>query len=971
MLRNASKVSFFNGWMRLTGLFIVYLLFSVYAKGQFMNYGTDPSRIKWKTYQTPHFNLIYPGSNDSVAYRYALFLEHAYPHIGKTIEKSGVRSFPIILHPGNMLSNGMVVWAPRRMELVTTPPADLSAQSWDKHLVLHESRHVLQMYKLSQGFFKPFYYIFGEQTAGVASIMVPKWFFEGDAVVTETAMSNGGRGRLPEFNMIYRAQMLSGDFYSYDKWALGSYKDYTGDYYALGYNLTSFARYKYGEDIWDKVTSRYTRRVFQIPPFSSALKHYTGVNAKTLFDDAYHFLNEEWTGQDHIYRQSGFGDVVDYITPKTKRYASYNYPQVLSDSSIIAVKTSLDNINSLILIKDGKEKRLCYLGNINSRIILSHHRVYWTEYIPGIRWTHENYSGLKYYDLATGKIITVTSNQRFLAPSINNAGNMAAVSEHSVSGINRIVLIDIEDRKEIRSYDVPSNGFVKDMIFIGDDRLAAIVIDDEGLSIMQFNLLSGEWKRLVGPTSANITSLTEQDGRLFFESGLNNTNNIYFFDFPTSESFRLTTSRFGAFAPAFSGDGKRLFFSDYEANGYRIASVPIDSLQKQPAYFDQAQDFALTEIIAQQERFNLDTVSMGSIDFNPKPYRKGRHLFHAHSWAPFYYDATNITSQSDDLSTIVKPGCMLLSQNMLSTMITQVGWYYDDGYNYGKLAFTYRGWFPVIDLSLEYGGKAFDYKWQKNKEGEDILFYHQTERNLIDMETRLYIPFNLSRNHYISGFRPSLTYSYTNNRYQQPGIRQSHDYQYLLSELTYYRYRKLARRDILPRLGYQIQLQYLEVPFDAENFGSLYAAKAITYFPGLIRGHGLMLRMMYQYQDMDGKTLYIPQKLISQPRGYSYIYQTRQKLELKADYSFSLFYPDWSIGGLAYIKRFRSNVFYDLSKNRRNKQSGWTTQSSYGADFIFDCHLFRISYPTSFGLRIINPINYGNIQTETLFSLSF
>ncbi len=968
---NVLKVSSINGWMRLTGLFVAFLLFSMYVKGQFMDYGTDPSRIKWKTFQTPHFKLIYPGSNDSAAYRYALFLEQTYPHIGKTIGKSEVRSFPVILHPENMQSNGMVVWAPRRMELVTTPPVNLSAQSWDKHLVLHEGRHVLQMYKLSQGLFKPLSYILGEQTAGVASVLVPKWFFEGDAVVMETAMSNSGRGRLPEFNMIYRAQRLSGDFYSYDKWALGSYKDYTGDYYALGYNLTSFARYKYGEDIWDKVTSRYTRRFFQIPPFSKALKHYTGLNTQTLFNDTYDFLNKEWMDQDRIYQQSGFGDIISYTTPQTKKYVSYNYPQVLSESSIIAVKTSLDDIRSLILIKDGMEKRLCYLGNINSRIILNHNRVYWTEYIPGIRWTHENYSGLKYYDLATGKIMTIASNQRFLAPSINDAGIMAAVSQPSASGTNRIVLIDIESKGEIRSYDVPSNGFVKDMTFVDDDHIAAIVIDDEGLSIMQFDLFSDKWKRLVGPTSSDITSLTAQNGQLFFESGLNGTNNIYSFDFLTSESVRLTTSRFGAFTPAFSSDGKRLFFSDYDANGYRLASILVDSLQSQPADFNQVRDFTLAETVARQEQFNLDTVSSDSLEFNPKPYRKATHLFHAHSWAPFYYDATNVNSLSDDLSTIVKPGCMLLSQNMLSTMVSQVGWYYDDGYNYGKLALTYRGWFPVIDLSLEYGGKAFDYGWKKNEKGEDFLSYQQTKRNQIDMEARLYVPFNLSRNHYISGFRPSVTYAYTNNQYQELGSQQFHDYQYLLSELTYYYYRKSAYQDILPRIGYQIQLQYLNIPFDTENFGSLYAAKAITYLPGLIRGHGLMLRMMYQYQDVDEKALYIPQKLISQPRGYSYLYQTRQQVDFKADYAFSLFYPDWSIGGLAYIKRVRSNVFYDLSRNQRNKQSEWTTQSSYGADLIFDCNLFRISYPMSFGLRIIKPIDYGNVQAEALFSVLF
>lgn len=958
--------------MKLIKTLLIFLLFSVYAKSQFVNYGADPARLKWKTVRTPHYQLIYPESNDSSAYRYAMFLEQAYPYIGKTIGTTGFRLFPVMLHSENMLSNGLVAWAPRRMELITTPQAKLSAQSWDKHLVLHESRHVLQMYKLTQGIFRPFHYILGEQTAGVSSFAIPKWFFEGDAVATETAMSNSGRGRLPEFNMRYRAQMLSGDFYSYDKWALGSYKDYTGDYYALGYDLTAFARYKYGEDIWDKVTFRYTRRIFQIPPFSKALKHYTGLNTKALFNETLDFLNEEWMRQDSVYRHSGFGEIADYITPKTKRYVSYNYPQVLNDSSVLVVKTSLDDINSLVMITERAEKRLCYLGSINSRIVLNHNRVYWTENVSGIRWTHENYSELKYYDLATGKIVRVTSGGRFLAPAVDKTGKMIALSQPAASGMNKIIFIDVEKQKEIKSFNIPDNGFVKEIVFIDDNKIAVIVIDDRGLSILQMDMLSGQWTELLGPTSANITSLTEHRGQLFFESGLDGTNNIYCFDRSASKSYRLTTSRFGAFSPVLSDNGRKLFFSDYYANGYRIASVSVDSLKKQPAAFDRIYDFVLAEAIAKQEQFNLDTDSLEQIEFDPKPYRKGGHLFRAHSWAPFYYDAFDIVnSQADDLSTIVKPGCMLLSQNRLNTMITQLGWYYDDGYHHGKVALAYSGWFPVIDVSLDYGGRAFDYRWQKNDEDRDVLLYHPTSRSLVDMEASIYIPFNLTRNHYTSGFRPIVTYSYTNNRYQQLGSLKLRQYQYLLSELVYYNYRKSAQQDILPRLGYQVRLQYLNIPSDTKNFGSLYAARITTYLPGLIRGHGLMLRMMYQYQDLDGKTLYIPQKLVSQARGYRYVYQTRQKLELKADYSFSIFCPDVSIKGLAYIKRIRSNVFYDLSKNQMNKQSGWSTQSSFGADFVADCNLLRLSYPISLGIRIIKPIDYGDIQTEGLFSISF
>ena len=203
---------------------VAFCLFaSLHMQAQFLDYGSDPARFKWNIVKLPHYNLVYPLGNDSMAYNYALYLENAYPHLQKTIGTGMQKKFPVILHPANMSSNGLVSWAPRRMELITTPSSKLEGVSWDKHLVLHESRHVLQTSKVMRGWFKPLYYIIGEQAAGVAAFFMPSWFLEGDAVGTETSMSNGGRGRLPEFSMPYRAQMLGeGKNYSFDKWYLGS-----------------------------------------------------------------------------------------------------------------------------------------------------------------------------------------------------------------------------------------------------------------------------------------------------------------------------------------------------------------------------------------------------------------------------------------------------------------------------------------------------------------------------------------------------------------------------------------------------------------------------------------------------------------------------------------------------------------------------------------------------------------------------
>lgn len=948
-------------------LIILLLCFftNVTLLAQFVDYGTDPSRYKWNYVDLPHYKLIFPQGTDSMAYHYALYLENIYPRIKQSMSIPHKKIFPVILHPGSMQSNGLVAWAPRRMELITNPSSRQDAENWTKHLVLHESRHVAQTSKLMSGFVRPLYFLIGEQASGIASFFSTRWFFEGDAVGIETAMSNSGRGRLPEFNMPYRAQMFSGDkFFSFDKWYLGSYKDYTGDYYALGYDLTSYAKYRHGADIWDKITSRYISHFLHIPPFAKAIKYHTGENVDGLFNNTFNFLREEWEKQDTGYI------VPDYISISPQQYTSYRYPQAIDETRMVAVKSSLHDINSLVMFVNGEEKHLAWLGSINSRLIINGNRIYWSETISGLRWTHENYSDIKYYDFTTGKVHRLTSGQRYLSPSVNLQGSSLATSRPTFSGENQIVLIDAWNGKEKASYLLPENAFAKELTFTDDDHLVALAIDYRGLSIQQLNIHTGDWKELLPPTPVNITSPTWYNGQLYFESGLNGTNNIYRFDTQSRKLHRVTSARFGAFNPAFSPGGT-LLYSDYQAKGYRIASLTAKEQVSEEADMNSPYRFPLAEAITEQENYNIDTAEMEPVAFNPKPYRKAERLFNIHSWAPLYYDVSEIMSASgDDLTTLVKPGVMVLSQNALNTATTQLGWYYD-GDHHARATMIYTGWFPVIDLDIDYGGEAIEMSWIKDDEGKERAQLNGINRTLFTADAKVYLPFNLTNNHYTQGFQPSVTYSFTNNRYQQFDNREFRNFQYLLSELRYYRYRRMAQRDILPRWGYQIRLQYLNSPFNSENYGSLYAGRITTYWPGLVRNHSLMLRAGYQYQSIDDKVLYFPKRILDKTRGYNYLYQTRQQLSLKADYAFTVACPDWSLSSLIYLRRIRSNVFYDYTRNQAKKGGDWSIQSSTGLDLIFDWNVIRMSYPISTGVRLIQPIDYGNFQAEFLFTMSF
>ncbi len=952
----------------LLTLVLFLCAYPVYA--QFLDYGTDPARLSWKYVSTDHYKIIYPAGNDSLAQRYTTLLENAYPFVGKTLNQSIRSRYPVILHSGNMLSNGMVAWAPKRMELVTTPSSSLYAQDWSRQLVLHESRHVFQMNRFMQGIFRPLYYIAGEQVSGLAAFAVPKWFFEGDAVTTETALSGSGRGRLPEFNLYYRTQLLTDDFYSFDKWFMGSYKDYTGNFYALGYDMTAYARYAYGADIWDKVTDRYTRRILHLPPFSKALKKFTGLkNTSALFDETFAFLRTEWEEQDRVNRPF---TPVDYISkPVSKGYNSYQYARIINDSTVIALRTALDDLSALVLLTREGEKRLTYITNSNSPLQYAAGRVYWSEYVSGLRWTHENHSVVRYYDLLTGKVQTLTPRQRYLAPAVNRDGSQLVVSEPAFNGENRIVLIGASSGEVIKTYPVRNNAFVKELAY-GNDRIYAIVVEDGGMGVLSFDLLTEEWEEILDAGRLNLSSISWHDNKLYLETGWTGINNIYSLNPDNGDLVRLTSARFGAFMPDVSGD--KMAYSDYQPHGHRVTVVPVDSLCHQPVEMEDGYTFRLAEAVAAQELVNLDTVTLKPVPFVPRSYRKAAHLFNFHSWAPFYYDVTDaVNLNTDDFTTIVKPGVMVLSQNPLNTAITQLGYYYRKGEHHGMASFIYKGWYPVFDITVDYGGKAFDMGWVKDEtdENREYTAGYYTGRNRVEIEARAYVPFNLTRGHYTHGIQPIVSYFFTNDRYQQYRSRSFSNFQYLLAELRYYRYRKMSLRDILPRWGYQLRLQYMTTPMNKDNYGDLYVARLTTYWPGLFRNHSLMLRGGYQYQSLDDKALYVPKRLLDTPRGYSYNYRSYQQFAFKADYAFSLFCPDWSLGSWAYIQRVRTNLFYDLSRTQANKSSDWTSQSSFGADLIADWNIFRLNYPISLGIRVISPIDYGNVQVEGLFSVSF
>ena len=210
-------------WPAVIVWFILLMGSAGAAYGQIFSFEQNPPHLKWRQIQGPQFRLIYPEQFEFKAHKMALQIDSLYQLVNADL-KSKPRKTAIILQNQSVLPNGFVQLAPRKSEFVTTPPPQAENVDWLQSLTIHELRHVAQFDKLVGNFRAPFFEQLGLAIYGIS---LPSWYFEGDAVLTETRLTTGGRGRIPSWTMPFRTNLLNGHEFNYQKDYLGSYRDVT------------------------------------------------------------------------------------------------------------------------------------------------------------------------------------------------------------------------------------------------------------------------------------------------------------------------------------------------------------------------------------------------------------------------------------------------------------------------------------------------------------------------------------------------------------------------------------------------------------------------------------------------------------------------------------------------------------------------------------------------------------------------
>jgi hypothetical protein len=320
---------------------------------------------------------------------------------------------------------------------------------------------------------------------------------------------------------------------------------------------------------------------------------------------------------------------------------------------------------------------------------------------------------------------------------------------------------------------------------------------------------------------------------------------------------------------------------------------------------------------------------------------------------PFYADLEEIKS---DPATI-RPGITLMTQNHLSTLISTLGYEYTEEKTHEfHTKVTWQGWYPVFDSQVSYGYNPAISKFGETVENPSSIQPGFSFANTVS------VPLTFSTGRFYQYLRPSFTSNYSNNYVfiKEDG---SYDYgQNILSGRVYFsNSHRFAYRDIYPKWAQIFDFNYSFAPFDRDIYGTEISLRTSFYFPGFLPSNGIKIRFEKEKQNPE-KFMYGSR--ISLPRGYEDII-SRDLNFLSADYAAPLFYPDFNIASLLYIKRIRTSLFYDYAQGTgntyyKNTSEGYEasvyhdyreTFSSTGFELMADLHLFRIPYMISCGVQ--------------------
>ncbi len=930
---------------------VLFACVALSAQAQYYSWGPAPASIRWNKMQRGDVKLIYPDYFEDGARRVMWYLDTMRLTEGYGYRHGAMRT-PVVVQTQNTIGNGMVMWAPRRMEILAAPAASYS-EPWLKQLVAHEYRHNIQYNNLRRGLNRPLMWLLGEQAGFLGVGQFSLYILEGDAVMAETEMSAFGRGLQPSWTMHYRAMGNVGqDRRASDYWFCGSFRDYVPDHYQLGYQMVRWGYDRFGPMFLDAPARYVSRNPQFIWPMAIALKKYYGVTQTGLMRAAFADLNEYWRGLPAVVDSS------ERLLTRETSYTTYRWPLWLRDSELVAFKSDFDRPSRVVRVGSdgGREKIMTRTGSVSSRPVMADGRMWWTEYRNSALWDERVSSRLVSYDTATDRRRThrASGEQLFYPVVVGTGGEMAFV-KYDYSGRYSIVKgLEGERFRELTT--VVEFPFGTELAGLAWDEsthaLYFIGLEDSGMFLgaipglgwfgldnlpVSDEVVEGleRFRRLTPSRHITLSDLRASEGWLYFGSIASGRDEAHALEVASGREYRLTSSAFGSFQPSGAVDGK-VAVTTYDRHGYHLALQSVgQALPVEP------RDLPVDLVNPPYKRWT-GAVRFDSLVYSPDPtaaaapthkrYRRLPHTFRPHSWIPLDFYPPEALDEAD---LVIRAGATVMSQNLLSdaTAWLSYGWagrkdVSGAGGSILKGGLSWQALGPLVEVDFTWGG-------------DDQLLYSPIpaamtldRKSYFALTGRVSLPLTLGSGYWSSRLTPAAEYYYNNGLIFEGGaIRGTGELtkgvERLMLSLAYSGQTRMAPKEFAPRWGLTARAGWVTNPTN-KRFSDVWMASAGVWLPGVVRPHSLRLRGAWQQTGDSPDAPYSFRLKELFPRGAVHDFSARQMASASVDYQLPLWYPEGGIRGVVYFKRIRLNLFGDVARWQPFETFGWVSSASTG-----------------------------------------
>lgn len=583
-------------------------------------YDYPQNHLKWYTIESDHFMVHFQEGNSRSAQVVSRISEEIYAPITDLYQHEPDEKVNIVLKDRDDYSNGAAYFFDNKID-IWLPSLDTplrGSHNWMRNVISHEFTHIVQIQigmkrkrKFPVLYFQWLSYekvrrpdvLYGFPNGIIslpfASINIPAWLAEGTAQYQRTGLLYDTWDS--HRDMILRTRILSDTYFSLAE--MGTFSSKTSlereTVYNQGYALVIYLVQTFGEDVLRRIsTSLGEKGVYDV---ETAIELATGINGNIVFDN--------WIKERKAFYAEAVADLQTTESSYIEPDGFFNFfPKKSPDGSSVAYLSNKGrdySLLSLYIKKDGEETEIAQVDN-RSYVVHQNHSDALKPTIPFLSTSYsfspdgtkiiysvnkrngygESYRDLFIFDLESSKSTQITKSARIESPNWSPDGSKIVAVQY-LKGTQNLVLLDPESPELI----------TKLTAFKDAETVFTPTWHPDGKTI--YFSIADYWNRNI--YSLDIASKTIQtvledqytDYRdpvispngnvLYFSADVDGIFNIYRKNLNDDDFEKVTNTLGGAFMPHISSG--ELYFSEYEADGYKIKSSQSNT-RSNPGFYN-------------------------------------------------------------------------------------------------------------------------------------------------------------------------------------------------------------------------------------------------------------------------------------------------------------------------------------------------------------------------------------------------